>query len=200
MDFNKSYFTVADLQKILGLEKETLYVTLSRLTKSGILKRLRKNVYKAFPENCDEEKIANELYYPSYLSFEKALSNFGILSQIPLTVTFATTRPSNKLKIANTEIEYSHLNPDLFFGYELKDGKYTAVPEKAILDQLYMVSKGFRSINIEELDLRDIKEDKINEYAKRFPSYIKPLVNQVKKYIGTTPVTNENKERIRWGK
>ncbi len=198
MDLKKPYFTVADLERVLGLKKKTLYVTLNRLTKSGILTRLKKNVYMVFTGGVDAEKIANEIYYPSYLSFEKALSDYGILSQIPFTLTFATLRPSKKLTIADTEVEYSHIKKSLFFGYEIKNEKNIALPEKALLDELYLMSRGLRKINIEELDLREINKERLKEFAGKFPSYITPLVNKLKKYIGTTPITNESKERIVW--
>lgn len=198
--FQKSYFTLSDLEKALSLKRESLYVTLNRLVKSGMLIRLKKNIYSLFTDLIDVEKIANELYFPSYLSFETALSQYGILSQIPYTQTLATTRPSKKIVIWNTEVEYSHLKKDLFFGYVLKNGKYIAEKEKALLDELYMVSMGKRNIDIEELDLRDIDKKKITEYGKRFPAFIIPLLNKTKKYIGTTPVTLEAKERITWNK
>lgn len=198
MDLKKPYFTVADLEKIIELKKKSLYVTLNRLTKSGVLTRLKKNVYIVFTGDIDAEKIANEIYYPSYLSFEKALSDYGILSQIPFTLTFATARPSKKLIIANTEVEYSHIKKSLFFGYEVKNGKYIAFPEKALLDELYLVSRGLRTLNITELDLKEISKDRLEEFAKKFPPYIEDLLEQVKKYVGTTPVTNETKERMVW--
>lgn len=196
--FGKSYFNVADLEKILDLKKISLYVTLNRLVKSGVLIRLRKNIYSIFTQSIDHEKIANELYFPSYVSFELALSNYNILSQIPYTQTLATTRPTKKTDIMGVAIEYSHLPERLFFGYILKDGKYTAEPEKALLDQLYMVSRGKRAIHIEELDLKNINKVKFEEYAKKFPSYIKPLVKEVEKYIGTTPLTIEGEQRVNW--
>lgn len=199
-DFHKSYFTVADLEKVLDLKRDSLYVTLNRLVKSGILVRLAKNIYSLFTETVDTEKIANELYFPSYLSFEQALSQHGILSQIPYTQTFATTRPTKKMIIAGIEVEYSHLKKELFFGYILKNGKYIAEKEKALLDQLYMVSMGKRSINIGELDLRNLDIGKLTEYAKKFPSFINPLLDKVKKYVGTTPVTLEGQERVAWSK
>lgn len=151
-----------------------------------------------FTGEVDVEKIANEIYYPSYLSFEKALSDYGILSQIPFTLTFATVRPSKKLIIANTEVEYSHIKKSLFFGYEVKNEKYVALPEKALLDELYLVSRGLRTLDIEELDLREINRERLEEFARHFPSYTGDLLVQVKKYIGTTPITNETKERIDW--
>ncbi len=196
MDLRKPYFTVADLERVLGLKKKTLYVTLNRLTKSGVLTRLKKNVYMVFTGGVDTEKIANEIYYPSYLSFEKALSDYGILSQIPFTLTFATLRPSKKLTIGDTEVEYSHIKKNLFFGYEVKNEKNIALPEKALLDELYLMSRGLRKINLEELDLREINKERLKEFAEKFPSYISDLLGEVKKYLGTTPVTNETKERI----
>ncbi len=199
-DFHKSYFTVADLEKVLDLKRDSLYVTLNRLVKSGILVRLAKNVYSLFTETVDVEKIAGELYFPSYLSFEQALSQYGIVSQIPYTQTFATTRPTKKMIIAGIEVEYSHLKKELFFGFILKNGKYIAEKEKALLDQLYMVSMGKRSINIEELDLRNLDIGKLIEYAKKFPNFVNSLLDRVKKYIGTTPVTLERQERVAWNK
>jgi len=174
--FNKSYFIVADLEKVVGLKRNSLYVTLNRLVKSGVLVRLAKNIYSIFTEVVDTAKVANELYFPSYLSFEQALSHYGILSQIPYTQTFATTRPTKKMVIAGVAVEYSHLKKELFFGYELKNGKYIAEKEKALLDELYMVSMGKRSLDIAELDLREINRGKLEEYAKRFPRRIKSLL------------------------
>lgn len=199
-DFNKSYFTVADLEKVLDLERDSLYVTLNRLVKSGILIRLAKNIYSPFTESVDIKKIASEIYFPAYLSFEQALSQYGILSQIPYTQTFATTRPTKKMVIADVTIEFSHIKKELFFGFTLENGKYIADREKALLDELYMVSMGKRSINLAELDFRDIDKDKLAEYAKKFPAPVNALLGQVKEYLGTTPVTLEGEERVVWGK
>lgn len=198
--FNKPYFNVADLEKVLNLKRDSLYVTLNRLVKSGVLVRLGKNIYSLFTESVDIEKIANELYFPSYLSFEQALSHYGILSQTPYTQTFATTRPTKKMVIAGLAVEFSHLKKELFFGFTLRNDKYIAEKEKALLDQFYMVSMGKRSINIEELDLRGIDIGKLDGYAKKFPNFINPSLDKVKKYIGTTPVTLEGQERVVWNK
>jgi len=195
-ELNKLYFTVPDFEKILGLKRVSLYVTLTRLVKAGVLARLRKNLYTLFTGQYDIEQMAEELYFPSYLSFESALARYGVLSQIPYAITLATTRPPKSLPIANTKVEYSHIKKNIFFGYLLENGKYIAEKEKALLDQLYMVSRGKRSISIEELDLREINREKLEEYAKRFPSSINKFLHEIKKYVGTTPITLESKERI----
>lgn len=195
---DRGYFTVADMEKITGASRNYAKVALSRLVKRGVLTRARRGVYQLSLNYLNVRKVANQLYYPSYLSFESALSAYGILSQIPYTQTFATPKRSKKMEIANTEAEFTQLKKDLFFGYRLESEVYIAEPEKALLDQLYMVSRGKRSLNIEELDLRNIDRKKLDEYAKRFPSYLEDLLNQVRQYIGTTPITNESKERIYW--
>lgn len=195
-ELNKLYFTVADLEKILGLKRESLYVTLTRLVKGGVLAHLRKNIYTLFTDQSDVEHMAEELYFPSYLSFESALAQYDILSQIPYAVTLVTTRPSKSLTIGNTKVEYSHIKKDLFFGYVLENGKYIAEKEKALLDQLYMVSRGKRTLTIEELDLKEVSIEKLEGYAKRFPSYVNKFLDEIKKYVGTTPITLENKDRI----
>lgn len=199
-DFHKPYFTVSDLEKVLDLNRNSLYVTLNRLVKSGILLRQAKNIYSLFTDSFEVEKIGSEVYFPSYLSFEYALSFYNILLQIPYTVTFATSRPTKKMTIGGIAVEFSHLKKELFFGYSLMDGKYIAEKEKALLDQLYMVSMGKRSIDIDELDLKDIDRKKLDGYAKRFPVKMRSLIIKVKKYIGTTPITLEGAERVVWDK
>ena len=176
---NRAYFTTADLQKVTGLPRASLKVTLSRLVDKEVLVRLKRGVYTLSSSLVDVAKVANQLYYPSYLSFESALSRYGILSQIPYTQTFATPRPPKRMTLWETEIEFRQIKKDLFFGYRLEKGILLAEPEKALLDQLYLMSRGKATLNFKELDLREIDKNKLKKYAKKFPSYIQPLVKKV---------------------
>lgn len=187
--FNKTYFTVADLEKILELERNSLYVTLNRLVKAGVLIKLRRGVYQPEFQSLELEKVANEIYYPSYLSFESALSRYGILSQIPYTLTFATTKRSKKLTLSGREVEYRQLKKDYFFAYTIKEGIYIAEPEKAILDQLYMMSKGKDESDISEWSLVGLKKNRFLRYSKKFPRTVqdnaKKLTTNFGKYVTT---------------
>jgi len=187
--FNKTYFTVADLEKILELERDSLYVTLNRLVKAGVLIKLRRGVYQPEFQSLELEKVANEIYYPSYLSFESALSRYGILSQIPYTLTFATTKRSKKLTLSGREVEYRQLKKDYFFAYTIKEGIYIAEPEKAILDQLYMMSKGKDESDISEWSLVGLKKNRFLRYSKKFPRTVqdnaKKLTTNFGKYVTT---------------
>jgi predicted transcriptional regulator of viral defense system len=177
--FNKPYFTVADLEKILSMKRDSLYVALNRLVSSGVLIRLKRDVYQPAFQSLELEKVANELYYPSYLSFESALSRYGILSQIPYTLTFATTKRSKKLTLDTREVVYRQLKKEYFFGYILDNGICVAEPEKALLDQIYMISKGKISSDISEWSLVALKKGKFLQYSRKFPKTLYSKINEL---------------------
>jgi predicted transcriptional regulator of viral defense system len=147
--------------------------------KYGVLVRLRQGVYQVSLRRPDFPRIANLLVYPSYLSFESALSRYGILSQIPYVLTFATTRRTRSLTLGDVIAEFHQLKNALFFGYTLDGGLYVAEPEKALLDQLYLASRGLASIAFDEIDPSSLDGDRMRTYASRFPLAIQTAVKKV---------------------
>ncbi len=178
LSLDKPYYTISDLEKILGQKRPSLYVTLNRLVKHGVLTRLRRGIYQVSLQAPDLARIANQLVYPSYLSFESALSRFGILSQIPYTLTFATPLRSRRLTLGDTDVEFRQLKQELFFGYQLKNGLYLAEPEKALLDQIYMITRGLSDLSLGELNLDPVDPEKLSQYAQRFPKPVQAIVAQ----------------------
>jgi predicted transcriptional regulator of viral defense system len=178
LGLDKPYFSPADLEKALGQKRPTLYVTLNRLVKYGVLVRLRQGVYQIALRAADLPRIANQLVYPSYLSFESALSRYGILSQSPYALTFATSRRSRRLTLEDHTVEFRQLKQELFFGYTLQGGLYVAEPEKALLDQFYMVSRGLSSLTLEELDLSSLDLERLQSFAAHFPPSIQDAVKR----------------------
>jgi len=195
--FNKPYFTVADLEKILVMSRNMLYVTLNRLVKSGVLIRLKRGVYQPEFQSLELEKTANELYYPSYLSFESALSKYGILSQIPYSLTFATTKTTKKQSLAGREVEYRQLKDELFFGYTLVGGICLAEPEKALLDQLYLMSRGKIVSDISEWSLVGLNKEKLLKYSRKFPQSVQKKIKELAPRIGEYISTLEGKEAFK---
>ncbi len=168
---NKPFYSIADLEKITGLPRKSLYVTLRRLVDKGILERIGPGVYRLFTSKASAEKIAALLYMPNYLSFESLLSRYGVLNLVPYTITFATTRKTKRITLLGRAIEYRQIKKGLFWGYEIKGGIYTAKPEKAFLDLVYLASKGVASVDLDELDTKKLSSKKVKEFAKKFPRY-----------------------------
>jgi len=117
-------------------------------SKLGYLQGLKRGIYKLSDFEIEEPFIvANFIYSPSYISLETALNYYSLIPDIPFQTTSITTLKTNSFEIKNYGVfSYSHLKPDLFFGYETIKGdkQYVyniALPEKALFDYLYLSSK-----------------------------------------------------------
>jgi predicted transcriptional regulator of viral defense system len=178
---NKPFYTIADLEKITDLGRDSLYVALKRWVDGGVLERVSQGIYLPMGENLPSEKIAAQLYLPSYLSFESALARHGILNMIPYTLSFATTRKTRKFFLRRQGVEFRQISSGLFFGFEMKDGIQIAVPEKAFLDQVYFVCKGKASLDLDEMNLKNLSAKLIKDYSRRFPEYVKRRIEAIVK-------------------
>lgn len=166
----KSYFNFSDLRKITDLDDASLRVTVSRMIKSGEIISINKGYYKLPEAILDLPKITLEIYAPSYLSFEWALGQNGILSQKTYSLTLATTKRARQININDTNIIYRHIQQNLFFGYILKEGYLIAEPEKAFLDLAYLSLNGYANFDVEEMNLEVLDKKKIKMYLKKFNS------------------------------
>lgn len=179
LDLDKPHFGVADLEKVLGLRRPSLYVALHRLVEYGVLVRLGRGVYQVALRQPDVARIANTLVYPSYLSFESALARYGILSQVPYALSFATPRRSRRLTLGDTLVEFHQLKGTLFFGYTVVDGLNLAEPEKALLDQLYLAARGGASLTLHDLDLSRLNPARVRPYAPAFPPSVQATAQRL---------------------
>jgi len=169
---NKPFYTITDLEKITGLPRKSLYVELQRWAAGGIIERVAQGIYIPMGGMISVENVAAQLYIPSYLSFESALSRHGILNLIPYTITYATTRKTRKYTIQKQEVEFRQIAAQLFFGFEMKNGIYIALPEKAFLDEIYFVVRGKVTLDPDELDVKKLSTRTLKEWGKRFPAYV----------------------------
>jgi len=165
----KAFFTISDLERITGLDRGSLNIALNRWVKKGVLERASRNIYVVVGEPVSLEAIAGQSYFPSYLSFESALSKFGVLNLVPYSLSFATTRKTKSVTLLERTVNYRHLKPDLYFGFTHEEGLYVAEPEKALLDLVYFRSFGKATISSEEMDLRSLSKRTLGEYSRRFP-------------------------------
>ena len=179
---NISLLDIGTAQKIFSFQKEnSLYKFLQRLEKANLLKRVVKGKYLFSLKEINDYELANLLLTPSYLSLESALSFYGILAQFPYTITSVTSLKTKKIIYNEKEFEFAHLKKEYFFGYVKKDNFLIALPEKALLDELYFISKGLIRISLDELNLSLINRNKLGRMAEYYKFL--PLENMVKKYV-----------------
>lgn len=173
----KDFFTLPDIEKVTGLDRESLHVSLHRLAKRGAIQRAMRGIYVIPGSSPRVERIAGQLYFPCYLSFESALSRFGVLNLVPYSLTFATTNKTKTLDILERRVDYRQIQPDLFFGFDMEDGYYIAKPEKALLDLAYLSTLGKAVLPMEELELRGLSPSILNELAERFPARVREILD-----------------------
>jgi len=174
----KELFTIKDLRKLFP-EDAYIKTSVNRLLARGDLVKVVRVVYALKISDLNIEKIAAQLYYPSYISFESALSRHGIINQGRYGLTLATTRHPKQINIAGVECTYSRLKPALFFGFDLMERVFLASPEKAVLDELYLICMGKRKGETSEWYLDGLDRAKIQEYIQPFTASVKKKVSEM---------------------
>ncbi|MBI5192923.1 MAG: hypothetical protein HZA08_05715 [Nitrospirae bacterium] len=116
--------------------------------------------------------------FPSYISLQSALYYHGMISQIPAVTYSVSPARTHVFKTSLGTFSIHHIDPSLFFGYAPvgKSGIKMAVPEKALIDFLYMrpaKSKLFRCLPELELprkfNIKGVKQmiQRINSPGRR---------------------------------
>jgi predicted transcriptional regulator of viral defense system len=126
---------------------------ISKMEKTGDLIRLKKGKYlitKNLKDNPPSlELIANHLYGPSYVSFETALSNQGLIPERTYLIKSAISKRKKTFHTPLGSFEYIRV-PERYYSvgvmqYQRQD-QYTyliASPEKALCDVI-ITTKGLR--------------------------------------------------------
>jgi predicted transcriptional regulator of viral defense system len=165
-------FTTKTLRDMLGskVSQSAFFSMLTRLTSRNILRKLERDKYILVGGHTHDFNIANFLYEPSYVSLEAALNFHGVLSQFPYEVASMTTRKPVTKTVDEKTYRYARIKKTLFWGYEFIQGFLIAQPEKALLDLLYLTSKGLAIVHTDELDTSKLDEARFALYAKKFPT------------------------------
>lgn len=119
---------------------------ISNLVKSGELVRLKKGFYsfsKAYlTKPIDLISVANTLYSPSYVSFDYALSYYGMIPERVSEITSATSKneklfetPVGRFSYKKVPLKAYSLGVDWLYD-ENEGGRFIATPEKALCDKI----------------------------------------------------------------
>jgi hypothetical protein len=197
-------FTHEEIANLLKDEVSNVNAKISYMVKQQILIRLKKGLY-VFSELYQEKPIdiiavANRLYAPSYLSFDYALSYYGLIPERVYEVTSATLHakkvfetPLGRFSYRPIPMEVYPLGVDWLYD-DVNGGKFIATPEKALCDKI-RGDRGVGRLNQEQMreyllyDLRieleallELDVVLIDEIAKRYRSHnVKTLSSVIKK-------------------
>jgi len=165
----------------------------------GYIKKIRRGFYIFKDLSIDERilyLIANKLYGPSYVSFETALSYYGLIPEGVYSMFSVSTKKTSNFNTPITQFSYRNIKPALFFGYRLEQYKGQAYKiaeiEKVFLDYLYFHPKfddeldcrGWR-FNSEDF-LAKVNLGKLQKYtaafnSKRFSARVNKILGFMKK-------------------
>lgn len=164
-------FTSLEFGRIFNLPNYKTKYFLEKWANEELLTRLKRGLYALKTDLPGEEEIANRLYKPSYLSFEYALSYYNILPEMPYIITSATTKLTRAFTADNKTFVFLKIKRNAYIGYVLikeeKKSFLIATPEKALVDYLYFVAIGKKSLN-ERLNVSSLNKEKLLEYAKYY--------------------------------
>lgn len=184
-------FSLADIRKV---ERTFYRHQLNEWQAKSYIKKLRRGYYMFADVTLNEETlflIANRLYAPSYVSFEMALSYYGLIPEGVYSVTSASSKKTVSFITPIAQFSYHRIKPGLLFGYRLEkqrgQGYKIADMEKAVLDYLYFHPKIVEDADFHEwrfnsedfLARADMK--KLRGYAEAFKS--KRFATRVEKLI-----------------
>lgn len=135
--------------------------------------------------------IANEIYNPSYVSLESALSYYNLIPEGVYSVTSVSSKKTIILKTSLGEFNYKKIKPELMFGYKLVNyhnhNFKIAEIEKAVLDYFYSNSNLKNENDFFEMrfNIQSFKEsadmEKFDRYLKAFNN--KSLEKRIKKFL-----------------
>ena len=167
------------------------------LVKNGNLIRLTKGIYET-DINTPGYVLAGAIYGPSYLSFDYALSYYGLIPEAVYTYTSATFEKGKTKQYTNAFGNYTYRDvPSLVFPFEVrivKEDEYVfriANPEKALCDKLYTLSPVknkkelinllFNDLRIDEEEFSKLNKDIIKELCELYKSTNLKLLKKVVK-------------------
>ncbi|HEV2613740.1 MAG TPA: hypothetical protein VGV92_03415 [Gammaproteobacteria bacterium] len=181
----------------------TLRRQVSEWIQKGYVVPLKRGMY-TLQEKDRETKfskyyLANQLYLPSYISLETALSYYNIIPEGVYATTSISSKKTQEFNNALGQFIYHHVEPNHFGDFvmvqdEFKNSVYMASKERAIIDFLYfrvpwereyksdIFTESYRFQNLEGLDTKKLrhiaKKYKINKMTILVNLLIKQLEHE----------------------
>ncbi len=183
-NIDKPYFNLREIARVLNISLSSARVAASRYVKSGLLIRLKRDLYILADQwnyLSIETKFlfANLIQSPSYISLLSALSYYEISTQIQQEfIESIALKRTKQVTIRETVFNYSKIKEDLYFGFLRQGQFFIAEPEKALLDALYLMSLKRYALDLDAIDFDKFDGKKVGEMLTQFPTRVKKMVLQ----------------------
>lgn len=155
---------------------------LSREVRDGKLFKIINGLYETNP-NTPGYLLSGSIYGPSYISFEYALSFYGLIPERVSTITCATFDKKKKKQYETDFGVFTYRDiPILAYPEEINlkiEGDYSyqiATPEKALCDKLYTLSPLSNYLTLENMLFNDLRIDE-DEFKKLDSNKVEKLSN-----------------------
>ncbi len=182
LQFQKQFseFPAISIREMEKLDSSFNPRNLTNWQTKGYIQKIRNGWYVLTDRKTNESllfAIANQIYTPSYVSLESALSWHGLIPEGVFTTTSVCSRKTQSFETVLGKFSYQNLHPSVLTGFQLKESNgwrfKIADPEKALVDffHLHVHYDSIESINglrLNPLIIKDLSWDKINFYANLF--------------------------------
>lgn len=177
-DLKKTYFGYEDIARVLGISLSSAKVSAVRYVKTGLLVRLKRNVYllsERWRNLGWEERfaVANIGQAPSYISLMTALSYYEVATQLQQDfIESMALKRTRDIRVGKAIFNYIRINKALYFGFTRDKGYFIASPEKAFLDAIYLMTLGRYHLDTASVDFKKLDLKVIQTMLKKFPDKV----------------------------
>jgi predicted transcriptional regulator of viral defense system len=197
-DFETKYGkSILITNKMLELQEKNMpyvYRLLSEWKKKEWILQLKKGMYiinhEYYTKQLNTFFLANQLYFPSYVSLETTLSFYNLIPEGVYCTTSVSTNKTNSFQNKFSSFTYASIKKTLFFGYEVfqenQQKYFFASKEKAMLDFLYFNLKNltietnlvemYRFQNVKQLNITVLKKYLVLFENKKLSAVVKKLL------------------------
>jgi predicted transcriptional regulator of viral defense system len=178
---------------------------LSRWVKSGRIIQLRRGLYSLAPPYQKVKPhpflVANRLQRASYVSGPSALAAYGIIPDTVQSTFSVTTGRPGRWETPAGVFEYRHIKTKLLRGYRMinltqtqpAQQAFVAVPEKALLDLVYLQAGGDAVEYLRELRLQNLEHIRPEELRRQAGAFQSPKMDRAVERIAIL-IQSENQD------
>ncbi len=174
---------------------------LTRWTQAGRLYQLRRGLYSLAPPyqkvKAHPFVIANRLVRGSYVSCQSALAHYDLIPEsVPTVVSVCSCRPGHRDTPLGSFL-FRHVRRKYLGGYqllEMGDGQQAliAIPEKALLDLVYLTPEGDSAEYIQSLRLQNLENLNVRSLRDVAGIFDRPKLQRAVEVVIEQGVAGEN--------